>query len=125
MSIFIKAKEERIMQNYPKHFKELQEYMGKLGKEIPKTMGAFEQLHKSGIADGSLSTKIKELISLGIAVTVRCDGCIAFHVHGALEAGAGRDEITETIGVAVLMGGGPSVMYGCEALAALEQFEQA
>jgi hypothetical protein len=38
------------MQDYPKHFQELQEYMGKLGKEIPKTMGAFEQLHKNGVA---------------------------------------------------------------------------
>jgi hypothetical protein len=29
----------------------------------------------------------------------------------------------ETIGVAVMMGGGPSVMYGAEALEALNQFE--
>lgn len=53
---------------------------------------------------------------------MRCDGCIAFHVHDAVKAGASRKEIVETIGVAVLMGGGPSVMYGCEALAALDQF---
>lgn len=112
------------MKNYPTHFNELQEHMKKLGKEIPETMGAFEKLHKSGVAEGSLSTKIKELISLGIAVTVRCDGCIAFHVHGAIGAGATKDEIMETIGVAVLMGGGPSVMYGCEALAAFEQFQE-
>ncbi len=111
------------MQDYPKHLQELKTQMGKLGGEIPETMGAFQQLHKSGVADGALTTKTKELISLGIAVTVRCDGCIAFHVDGALSAGASREEIVETIGVAVLMGGGPSVMYGCEALAALEQFQ--
>jgi AhpD family alkylhydroperoxidase len=110
------------MTDYPQHFEELQNLMGKLGKEIPDTMGAFQQLHKSGVAEGALSTKSKELISLGIAITVRCHGCIAFHVHGAIEAGAKREEITETIGVAVLMGGGPSVMYGCEALAAMDQF---
>jgi len=40
----------------------------------------------------------------------------------AVDAGAGREEIMETIGVSVLMGGGPSVMYGCEALQALDQF---
>ncbi|WP_246050236.1 carboxymuconolactone decarboxylase family protein [Neolewinella litorea] len=54
-------------------------------------------------------------------MTVRCDGCIAFHLHDAIAAGADRDEITEAIGVAVLMGGGPSVVYGCEALKALGQ----
>ncbi|MBZ0300131.1 MAG: carboxymuconolactone decarboxylase family protein [Anaerolineae bacterium] len=86
-------------------------------------MGAFMQLHHAGASDGALSSQCKELIALGIAIAVHCDGCIAFHVHDALQAGATRDEITEAIGVAVLMGGGPSVMYGCEALEALEQFE--
>lgn len=110
--------------DYQKRLTELQENMKNLGREIPDTMNAFQQLHKSGVAEGALSTKFKELISLGIAITVRCDGCIAFHVHGAIDAGANHDEIVETIGVAVLMGGGPSVVYGCEALDALEQFHQ-
>ncbi|KAA3644270.1 MAG: carboxymuconolactone decarboxylase family protein [Chloroflexi bacterium] len=86
-------------------------------------MGAFGRLHQNAVADSVLSAKVKELIALGIAITVRCDGCIAFHVHDSLKAGADHQEIMETIGVAVLMGGGPSVMYGCEALEALEQFE--
>jgi AhpD family alkylhydroperoxidase len=109
--------------NYPEHYEHLSELMGRLGRDIPETMGAFSKLHHASVSGGVLSAKEKELISLGIAITVRCDGCIAFHIHDALEAGASRDEITETIGVAVLMGGGPAVMYGCEALEALEQFE--
>lgn len=108
---------------HPENYEHLKILMGKLGAEIPGTMGSFGKLHKTAITDGALTPKIKELIALGIAITVRCDGCIAFHVHDALEAGATRAEITETIGVAVLMGGGPAVMYGCEALEALEQFE--
>ncbi|MBD3299461.1 MAG: carboxymuconolactone decarboxylase family protein [candidate division Zixibacteria bacterium] len=87
-------------------------------------MSAFMRLHQAAIADGALDTKTKELISLAIGITVRCDGCIAFHVHDALQAGATRGEIVETIGVAVLMGGGPSVVYGTEALEALEQCEE-
>jgi alkylhydroperoxidase/carboxymuconolactone decarboxylase family protein YurZ len=54
---------------------------------------------------------------------VHCDGCIAFHVHDALEAGATRSDILDTIGVAVMMGGGPSVVYGTDAYRALEEFE--
>ena len=69
-----------------------------------------------------MSSKTKELISLGIAITVRCEGCISYHVHDALKAGATAEEIVETIGVAILMGGGPAMVYGCEALEALEQF---
>ena len=111
------------MKNYPEYYEHLKQLMGKLGGEIPGPMGGFGRLHQSAVADGVLSAKVKELIALGIAITVRCDGCIAFHVHDALEAGASRKEVAETIGVAVLMGGGPSVVYGSEALEALEQFE--
>ncbi len=111
--------------NFPEHYNHLRNLMGKLGQEIPGPMGGFSQLHKVSVAEGTLNTKTKELIALGIAISVRCDGCIAFHVHDALAAGASRAEIAETIGVAVLMGGGPSVMYGCEAYEAMEQFEAA
>ena len=111
------------MKNYPEYYEHLKQLMGELGGEIPGPMGGFGRLHQSAVSDGVLSAKVKELIALGIAITVRCDGCIAFHVHDALEAGAAHQEIMETIGVAVLMGGGPSVVYGSEALEALAQFE--
>lgn len=109
--------------NFPEHYEHMRELMGRLGSEIPDTMSAFSKLHQASAGDNVLSSQCKELIALGIAIAVHCDGCIAFHVHDALQAGATRAEITEAIGVAVLMGGGPSVMYGCEALEALEQFE--
>ena len=109
--------------NYPKHNKVLREYMGKLGKEIPDTMAGFVKLHQGAAKPGALDTKTKALISLAIAITVRCNGCIAFHIHDALAAGASRQEIMETVGVAILMGGGPAVVYATEALEALDQFE--
>ena len=109
--------------NYPEHYKHLQQLMGKLGEEIPTTMGGFGQLHHAAIADGAITTKTKELIALGIAIAVRCDGCITYHVNDALKAGATREELVETIGVAILMGGGPALIYGCEALEAIDQFE--
>ena len=57
-----------------------------------------------------------------MAIALRCDGCITLHVGDAINAGASSEEILETIGVAVLMGGNPAVVYGCEAMEALEQF---
>ncbi|MDH3582105.1 MAG: carboxymuconolactone decarboxylase family protein [Hyphomicrobiales bacterium] len=85
-------------------------------------MGTFWKLHKTAVGDGVLDTKTKELMNLAISVAVRCDGCIAHHVYDALEAGATREEIAETLGVAVLMGGGTSVVYATHAMEALEQF---
>jgi alkylhydroperoxidase/carboxymuconolactone decarboxylase family protein YurZ len=52
-----------------------------------------------------------------------CDGCIAFHTHDALRAGATPQEVLEALGIAVLMGGGPAAVYGWQALEALEQFQ--
>ena len=60
-----------------------------------------------------------------ISLAARCDGCIAYHVHDALRAGATRTEVLEAIGVAILMGGGPATVYGAEAIEALDQFETA
>jgi alkylhydroperoxidase/carboxymuconolactone decarboxylase family protein YurZ len=42
-----------------------------------------------------------------------------------LEQGASRDEVIETLGMAVYMGAGPSVMYANHALDAFEQFKTA
>jgi AhpD family alkylhydroperoxidase len=111
------------MNDYPKYRIELQQLGAKLGREISGTMAGFASLHKAAVADGALNKKTKELIALGIAIAARCGGCIAHHVHDAIKAGATREEIVETIGVAILMGGGPAMMYGCEALAAFEQYQ--
>ncbi|MDN4502678.1 carboxymuconolactone decarboxylase family protein [Alteromonadaceae bacterium BrNp21-10] len=105
-------------------YNKLQTLSSQLIKEMPEAMAGFGALHVAAVSEGALDTKTKELIALGIAITVRCDGCIAFHVHDALSAGANRQEIIECISVAIMMGGGPSMVYGCEALEALNQFEK-
>jgi AhpD family alkylhydroperoxidase len=109
--------------NFPGRRRELSGLMGRLGREIPGTMEGFAGLHKAATAAGALDAKTKELIALGIAVAIRCDSCIAFHVHAALAAGSSRAEVLDALGVAMLMGGGPAAMYACDALTALDQFE--
>src|ERR1035441_7224345 len=89
-------------------------------------MKAFSGLAQAALAPKALDWKTKELIALGIAVAIRCDDCIGFHVRAALEQGASRDEVMETLGMAVYMGAGPSsVMYASHALDAFEQFNNA
>jgi AhpD family alkylhydroperoxidase len=74
-------------------------------------MPAFHSLGKSVMKPGTLDTKTKELIAAAVGLAVRCDYCIVAHVHGALSAGATREELVETAGVACFMGGGPVVTY--------------
>lgn len=91
-------------------------------QQSPDTLSAFMQLHKAAMAPGEVDLKTKEMIALGIAIAARCDGCIAAHVFAALKAGATQAELVEVIDVAVLMGGGPSLTYGIQALGAIEEF---
>lgn len=108
--------------DYPTQFRSLQKLTGRLGGALPEVMQGFASMHRASVADGALSGRTKELIALAIGIAVHCDDCITYHVHDALKAGASHDEIVETIGVAVMMGGGPSVVYGCDALEALAQW---
>jgi len=55
-------------------------------------------------------------------VAIRCDGCVAFHAKGAVKKGATRDEVMETMGMALYMGAGPSLMYAAQAVEAFDQF---
>ena len=113
------------MTNYPQEYEHMQHLVGKLMREAPAAMAGFLQLHKASQGDGALSRKTKELMALAVSITGHCDSCISYHVHDAIKAGANRQELLETIGVAVMMGGGPALMYGCDALEAIDQFEQA
>ena len=88
-------------------------------------MKAFSSIAQAALAQGALDPKTKELIALGIAVAIRCDECIAFHVKAAIERGATREEVLETLGMAIYMGAGLSVMYASHALAAFGQFASA
>lgn len=90
-------------------------------EEAPEVAAAFSGIAKAAIKPGALDSKTKELMALAIGIAARCDGCIGFHTEAAIKYGATREEIVETIGVAVYMGGGPSYVYGAQVLEAFDQ----
>lgn len=111
-----------MVKDWPKIAKDLLQAMREVRAGVPDVAKAFTELAKSATASGALDPKTKELIATGISIAVRCDGCIAFHVKAALDHGATREEIMETVGMSVYMGGGPSYIYGAQAVEAYDQF---
>jgi AhpD family alkylhydroperoxidase len=110
-------------------FKDWQDLATQLSGDIralragaPEVMKGFSALAQAALKADALDTKTKELIALAISVATRCDGCIAFHAEAAMKQGASRAEVLETMGMAVYMGAGPSVMYAAQALEAFDQF---
>ncbi|MGB4100446.1 MAG: carboxymuconolactone decarboxylase family protein [Alphaproteobacteria bacterium] len=99
-------------------------YTAELRKLIPETMQAFHSMSKIADQNGVLTEKTKELIALALGVAARCDGCLGFHAKALAHLGATREEVAETMGMAIYMGGGPSLMYAADALRAFDQFNQ-
>lgn len=102
--------------------KNINEHTHELRQHIGDVYAGFAQMHRAVYQDGALSGKTKELIALAIAVHDHCDGCIASHARGAARKGATPEEVAETIGVTIQMGGGPSTIYGPRAWAAYQEF---
>jgi AhpD family alkylhydroperoxidase len=89
---------------------------------VPDVWRAYSDLGRAAMGDGALPAKFKELIALAIAVSRECDGCVASHARGAARRGASREEVAETMAVAILMNGGPGTVWGPRALQAFEEF---
>lgn len=99
--------------------------VGLLQRGAPDTMKAFGALSIAATASKTIDTKMKELMALAIGIAVHCDGCVAYHTRMAHQHGASREEVAETVALAIYMGGGPAAVYGGDALRAYDQFSSA
>ena len=99
--------------------------LGSLRTGARDVMKSFGDLGRFAMADGALDRKTKELMALALGVAARCDPCIGYHMQTLVKLGVSRQELDETLGVAVYMGGGPSLMYAANAIAAFDEFSDA
>ena len=111
--------------SYPDLIDHLNAGIARLRAGAPEPMRAFGALARESLKPGALDTRTKELIAVGIAIATRCDGCIGFHAKAAIKAGATREEILETLSMAIYMGAGPSMIYAAEALRAFDELAPA
>ncbi len=95
--------------------------MKKLHASRGATLKGFSDMARAATEDGALSKKTKELIALAIGVSSHCDACIGFHTKALIKLGVTREEFEEALGMAVYMGGGPSLMYAADAMHAYEE----
>ncbi len=103
------------------HTVDLSQPLKELRTGAPDVMKSFGAMAQAALKSNALDTKTKELMAIAIGVATRCDDCIAFHTKAALERGATREEIMETLALAIYMGAGPSVMYASHAVEAFAQ----
>ncbi len=101
---------------------EIKELIGKLQKDAPEEISAFLNFLQKAEKDSAISAKNKELINVALAVAAQCEWCITFHTQNAIKLGATKNELIEAGMQAVLMHGGPALMYMIPLLKAIEEF---
>ena len=78
-------------------------------------------MEEAAFSDGALSKKNKELIAVGISLVINCESCMQWHMEQAVESGASKEEVLESIEVGIEMGGGPATVSARFALEVMEK----
>ena len=86
-----------------------------LNNGAPNILKISENARESILSDGALDNKTKTLMTMLCDALLGHDSGVATIANRARAAGASEEEIAETVGVAFLMGGLPSLVTGASA----------
>ncbi len=103
---------------------ELIEQREKLREALPGLMAAHDAVQAEVYKDGALSVKVKQLMSLAIALQAGCTPSIIVRAKRAIETGATKEEVLETIAVAVAMGGITNIAESLRVIKLMEEMEK-
>lgn len=84
-----------------------------------KDYNKFFALDNKAYVDGVLPAKTKELMGLVGSMVLRCNDCIFYHIDRSIQEGATREELMETMNIALVIGGSiviPHLRYGFEVM---------
>lgn len=112
-----------MLKNWVDQLKNSRIAAGALAKANPKLITGFQSLSAAQNGAGALDAKTRELIALAVAVTTRCDSCIAAHASAARAAGVTEAELSDALGTAIALNAGAAYSYSVRAMEAFGQFE--
>ncbi|BBP74147.1 carboxymuconolactone decarboxylase family protein [Pseudomonas gingeri NCPPB 3146 = LMG 5327] len=96
---------------------------GALSKSNPKMVQAYMKLGEAAAENNVLDAKTRELISIAVAISTRCDGCIGAHTDAAIKAGATREEVAAALATAISLNAGAAYIYSLHALEAYDSLK--
>jgi AhpD family alkylhydroperoxidase len=86
----------------------------------PDIVKAYAGLHHANAKSTRLDARVRELIALGVAVSLRCDGCINAHTEAAIKAGATKEDIVDALCVAIMVNAGAALVYSARTIDAYD-----
>jgi len=109
------------MENQKKYNEERSKLLDKFVQTLPDLMTPMGAVLDTVYKDGALSNKVKRLMSLAVALKGGTTNCILAQTLLALEAGASKEEILETLSVVVAMNGTSGVAESLRVIKLLEE----
>ena len=82
-----------------------------LDEYVPEVWKLYLKQAEEAVKDGALSKKTKEIIAAGVAIASHCEPCVKLHIRRAIKAGASAEEISEMVGVVVMLCGGVAEIW--------------
>ena len=96
-------------QNMSDSVKEFNDYRSKMNDKIladnNKIVKRIFNLDTNAFTEGALDKKTKELLGLVASTVLRCDDCVKYHLESSYKEGLSKEEISEALGIATLIGG--------------------
>lgn len=88
---------------------EFNDYRSRMNEKIlqdnNKIIKRIFNLDTNAYQEGALDTKTKELLGLVASAVLRCDDCVKYHLETSHELGLTKEEVSEALGIATLVGG--------------------
>lgn len=84
----------------------------------------FFNLDTNTYKDGALSGKTKELLGLVASAVLRCNDCIDYHLEQCAQNGYTKEEITDALNVALVVGGSIVIPHMRHAVQTLDLLEE-
>lgn len=108
------------MHDWSTYRQQLSEGVSGLAKLSPDAVKGYVTLSNASQKTGHIVAKTRELIALAVAISLRCDGCIAVHSAAARKNGATSEEVAEALAIAISINAGAALVYSTRALEAFD-----
>lgn len=108
----------QLLLRYKNSYGQVPDWAETISEIMPELLEPWLAIRSKVMVDGALPRKFKELMLVGINLVRRYPSGIENHLRAALDAGATKEEVMETIATAILSGAAPAMYAGPRALKA-------
>ncbi|MFO7862314.1 MAG: carboxymuconolactone decarboxylase family protein [Desulfosalsimonas sp.] len=97
--------------------------LGRFAEVMPETAKQIKAQMDEAYKDGALDTKTKRLMAMAVALGAGCRNCVLGQAMGALDKGATKEEMLETLAVVTSMRGTTGVAESLRVIQLLDELE--